>query len=189
MKSQALIRILAGQASVVAILLLVLVLSIAGAPLLQQKKVVAMHAGADVSIAKAQAIAEVLLAQNAGDRLLDVSGESFTARHLRHALSEPSAALPGSFDNEAIAALRANPDHPQRKFISVNQDPHLQYAVADGAGGVLILDLPLARERAIIGRLFGQSYLSGSALGYLLIALLLFGAFGLRYYLRGLIQM
>jgi two-component system sensor histidine kinase/response regulator len=189
MKSHSLIRILAGQASIVAILLLVLVLSIAGAPLLQQKKVVALHAGANVSIAKAQAIAEALLAQNTGDRLLDVSRESFTARHLRHALSEPSTALPGSFDNEAIAALRANPDHPQRKFISAGNDPHLQYAVADGAGGVLILDLPLAQERAIIGRLFGQSYLSGSALGYLLIALLLFGAFGLRYYLRGLIQM
>jgi PAS domain S-box-containing protein len=189
MKSQALIRILAGQASVIAILLLVLVLSIAGAPLLQQKKVVATHAGASVSIAKAQAIAEAMLAQNTGDRLLEASGESFTARHLRHALREPSTALPGSFDKEAIAALRANPDHPQRKFISVDNDPHLQYAVADGAGGVLILDLPLAQERAIIGRLFGQFYLSGSALGYLLIALLLFGAFGLRYYLRGLIQM
>ena len=42
----------------------------------------------------------------------------------------------------------------------------------------------LERERATIGRFFGQSYLSMNAVGYFLVALLLFGGFGLRYYLR-----
>ena len=59
----------------------------------------------------------------------------------------------------------------------------------DHGDGVLLLDLPLERERATIGRFFGQSYLSMNALGYFLMALLLFGAFSLRYYLRSLIQM
>ena len=61
-------------------------------------------------------------------------------------------------------------------------------ACADRADGVLLLDLSLERERATIGRFFGQSYLSMNALGYFLMALLLFGAFSLRYYLRTLIQ-
>jgi PAS domain S-box-containing protein len=191
MKSQSLIRILAGQASIVAILLLVLVLSIAGAPLLQQKKVVAMHLGADVAIAKARALSEALLADDGGsrplDRPLDRHGKSFNARHFQHALSQPSlAAAPGSFEERALIDLRLNPQHPVMDFLGVAGEPHLKYATTDGADGVLILDLPLAQERAIVGRWFGQSYLSSSVVGYLLIGLLLFGGFGLRYYLRGL---
>ena len=41
MKAKGVVAVLAGQASIVAILVLVLVLSLAGAPLLQQKKIVA----------------------------------------------------------------------------------------------------------------------------------------------------
>ncbi len=59
----------------------------------------------------------------------------------------------------------------------------------DRADGLLLLDLSLERERATIGRFFGQSYLSMNAVGYFLMALLLLGGFSLRYYLRSIIQM
>ena len=87
----------------------------------------------------------------------------------------------------AAAALRANPTRPYIHFESVAGNPHLFYGVRDRADGVLLLDLSLERERATIGRFFGQSYLSMNAVGYFLMALLLFGAFSLRYYLRSLI--
>ena len=51
-QSRNLLAVIAGQSSVVAILVLVLVLSIAGAPLLQQKQVVAQNLGSEVAIAK-----------------------------------------------------------------------------------------------------------------------------------------
>ena len=60
-KSRNLLGVLAGQASLVAILALVLVLSIVGAPMLQQKKAVATKIGGEVAIAKAQAISEAML--------------------------------------------------------------------------------------------------------------------------------
>ena len=53
--------------------------------------------------------------------------------------------------------------------------PHLFYAVSDRAGGALLIDLPMEREQAVISRFFGQSYLASSALGYILIGLLLLG--------------
>src|SRR4029453_18026428 len=55
--------------------------------------------------------------------------------------------------------------------------------------GVLLLDLPLERERATIGRFFVYSYLAMNAVGYFMVALLMFGAFSLRFYLRSLIDM
>jgi len=191
MKSESLIRILAGQASVVAILLLVLVLSIAGAPLLQQKKIVAMQIGANVGVAKAHAIAEALLAEGAAKLPAHVTGKNFTAHHLQYALSPSSIAAPtDSFEARAFDSLRADSNRPVFGIVSdAKRNPHLQYAAADGAGGVLILDVPLEKERAMVGRLFGQSYLAGSAVGYLLAALLLFGGFSLRYYLSDLVRL
>lgn len=53
MKSTGVLRVLAGQASIVVALVLVLFLSIAGAPILQQKKIVAQRIGADVAVSKA----------------------------------------------------------------------------------------------------------------------------------------
>src|SRR5690606_16825485 len=70
----------------------------------------------------------------------------------------------------------------------IDDEPHLLYAVDDRAGGLLVLDLKLDRERAIVGRFFGQSYLATSALGVVLLGLLFFGAFSLRYFLRSLIR-
>ena len=52
-QSRNLLAVIAGQSSVVAILVLVLVLSIAGAPFLQQKQVVAQNIGAEVAVTKA----------------------------------------------------------------------------------------------------------------------------------------
>ena len=49
-----------------------------------------------------------------------------------------------------------------------------------------MLDLPLDAERALLGRFFGQSYLSASVIGFILVGLLMFAAFTLRYYLRTL---
>ena len=193
MKSRDLLQVLAGQASIVAILVLVLFLSIAGAPILQQKEIVAQRIGADVAVSKAQAIAEAILAGADGKRTLESRSESFTAQHLPHALTQQgdsqSHVATDSFAARAINRLRADPSQPDFDFINIAGEFHLQYAVPDRAGGVLLLDLPLDQERAAIGRLFGQSYLSGSAVGYILIALLLFGSFCLRFYLRGLIRL
>ena len=47
----------------------------------------------------------------------------------------------------------------------------------------------MEREQAAISRFFGQSYLASSALGYILIGLLLLGGFGLRYFLRNLVAL
>lgn len=194
MKSRGLLQVLAGQASIVAILVLVLFLSIAGAPILQQKEVVAQRISADVAVTKAQAIAEAILAGADGKRTLNARSESFTAQHLPYALTQPRDNRPGAaeaddFSTRAVNSLRADPSQPDFHFTNVAGQLHLHYAVADGAGGVLLLNLPLNQERAAIERLFGQSYLSSSAVGYILTALLLFGSFGLRFYLRGLIRL
>ena len=188
--SKNLLGVIAGQASIVAILTLVLLLSIVGAPLLQQKKVVAQRLGADVAITKAFALTEALLAGEQNRASLDTDGSSFSASHLQHALA------PGATDQSAgtqaasaVAALRANPNRKYIHFDQIAGTPHLFYGVHDHGDGVLLLDLPLERERATIGRFFGQSYLAMNALGYFLMALLLFGAFSLRYYLRSLIQL
>ncbi len=81
---------------------------------------------------------------------------------------------PGILKPEAVESLRDN-RRPEISFDSVSGDPHLFYGVPDRAGGVLLIDLPMEREQAMIRRFFGQSYLSSSALGYILVALLLFG--------------
>ena len=190
MKAKDVVAILAGQASIVAILVLVLVLSLAGAPLLQQKKIVAERIGADFALTKAEAIAEALLRPNTDSRYLDHRGERYTARHLKRALLiPPRDTAPRGFPIRAVTALKANPSQPHIEFENFAGEPHLLYAVADGRDGVLVLEMKLDRERAIVGRFFGQSYLSGSAIGFILLALLLFGAFGLRYFLRSLVRL
>src|SRR4051812_42720005 len=85
--SKNLLGVIAGQASIVAILVLVLLLSIVGAPLLQQKKVVAQRLGADVAITKAFAITEAILAGDQNRESLDTYASSFSASHLQHALA------------------------------------------------------------------------------------------------------
>src|SRR6185503_4885145 len=92
--SKNLLGILAGQASIVAILVLILLLSIVGAPLLQQKKVVAQHLGADVAVTKAFAISEAILAGEAGRESLDTYASSFSASHLQHALAPDAVKEP-----------------------------------------------------------------------------------------------
>ena len=190
MNSKGVLEVLAGQASIVAILCAVLLLSIAGAPLLQDQRNVALRVGTDVAISKAYAISEALLADGIDSRELDASERSFSARHFPGSLKSDAAnrAAP-EFAVNAIQKLRANPHQPQMEFTTVGGNHHLLYAVNDGHEGVLVLDLPLDRERATIGRFLGQSYLSGSALGLILVALLLFGSFALRHYLRGLAKL
>ncbi len=179
---------LAGQASIVAILALALFVSIAGTPLLLQKKVVALRIGTDVAISKAFAISEALLSPDVARQSLDVNEKSFSARHYANALTAP-AGNDDPFVTEAAGKLRANPHQPHIAFTEYAGQRHLRYAVSDRAGGILLLDLPLDRERAVIGRLFGQSYLSANAVGLLIVTLLLFGTFGLRAYLRGLAKL
>ncbi|HEY4370182.1 MAG TPA: response regulator [Steroidobacteraceae bacterium] len=188
-QAKGLVAILAGQASIVAILVLVLVLSIAGAPLLQQKKIVAEHIGADVAIAKADAISQALLANSDTQRSLTTENSSFSAQHLAHALTQDLNLEPGSFAERAVRHLRSGQKSAEIHLFSESGTPHLHYAVKDRADGVLILDLPLQREHAAIGRMLGQSYLSSSAVGWILISLLLFGCFGLRFFLRTLIKL
>jgi two-component system, sensor histidine kinase and response regulator len=190
MKSGNVLGILAGQASIVAILMLVLVLSIAGAPLLQQRKIVAENIGADVAISKAYAIAEALLAGADGERSLESYNGAFSARHFPQALTDTTRYIQADgFAQRAVQELRQDPARPRSYFETIAGNDHLFYAVSDRNGGVLLLDLPLDREREAVGRFLGQSYLSSSALGYLLVALLLFAGFGLRYYLRQLIRL
>jgi PAS domain S-box-containing protein len=189
MKSRGVIEVLAGQASVMAILVLVLFVSIAGTPLLLQKKVVAQRIGTDVAISKAYSISEALLSDGM-QRNLDKDERSFSSRHLQHALTAPVATNAADpFLAAAVAKLKENPNQPHIDFTDVAGQVHLRYAVNDRAGGVLVLDLPLDRERAVIGRLFGQSYLSANAVGMLIVSLLLFATFALRFYLRGLLRL
>jgi two-component system, sensor histidine kinase and response regulator len=190
MKAKGVIAVLAGQASIVAILVLVLVLSLAAAPLLQQKKVVAQRMGADFALTKAEALSTALLSTSNELSSLDQHNEIYYARHLKHALSIPTLdTAPRGFPVRAVAALKANPARPHIEFENFGGEPHLLYAIKDRADGVLVLDLKLDREHALVGRFFGQSYLSSSALGFILLALLLFAAFGLRYFLRTLIRL
>jgi two-component system, sensor histidine kinase and response regulator len=153
-----LLGVIAGQASIVTILMLVLLLSIVGAPILQQKKVVAQRLGADVAVTKAFAITEAILAGDAGRESLDTYASSFSASHLQHALATSSVEQPaGTQAARAAAALRENPTRPYLSFENVAGNPHLFYGVRDRADGLLLLDLSLERERATIGRFFGQS--------------------------------
>jgi PAS domain S-box-containing protein len=185
-QSRNLLAVIAGQSSAVAILVLVLVLSIAGAPFLQQKKVVAQNLGAEVAITKAYALSEALLAHRGPDRSLDTFNQAFSALHLRDVLDSDSAQLDDPIAADALQALQARGNQPYIQFRDVAGAPHLFYAVPDRAGGMLLIDLPMAREQATIDRFFGQSYLSSSTLGYILVGLLALGVFGLRHYLRSL---
>ncbi len=194
MKFRTVLEVLAGHASIAAILVLVLLLSIAGAPMLQQKEVVAKHIGGDVAIAKAHAVAEALLA-SADPSVLDSRQPSFTAQHFPHALAGTLDAdrvarlTADAFGSEALARLKTNESQPHVRFAMVNEQYHLRYATSDGRGGMVLLDLPLDHERAVVGRFFGQSYLSSNALGFLFVVLLLIASFGLRHYLRGLLAL
>ena len=189
MKFRTVLEVLAGHASIVAILVLVLLLSIAGTPILQQQKSIAHRIGADVAIAKADAIADALLSAGTS-RTLDTQSRDFSAQHLPGVLN--TAPLPKSADAFVTGArlkLQQNPQQPQSEFVIVADQHHLRYAVADRAGGMLLLDVPIVRERAAIGRPLGQSYLAGSGIGFLLVAALLVASFGLRFYLRGLLRL
>jgi signal transduction histidine kinase/DNA-binding response OmpR family regulator len=186
MRSKCLLELIAGHTAVFAILLLVLLLSIVGAPLLQQKKVAALRMGADIAITKAYAVSEALLAGVEQGVAADADTRSFIARHYRTALNGGDIPPAYILKPEALETLRGNPQRPVIAFTSVYDVPHLIYTVHDKHQGLLVLDLPLERERALMGRFFGQSYLSSSTVGYLLIGLLLIGSFGLRQYLRGI---
>src|SRR6185295_8394611 len=94
--SKNLLGMLAGQASIVTILVLVLLLSIVGAPLLQQKKVVAQRLGADVAVTKAFAITEAILSGEDKRESLDTYAASFSASHLQHALGSDVQAQAGN---------------------------------------------------------------------------------------------
>jgi PAS domain S-box-containing protein len=178
------IRVLAGPASITAILMLVLVLSLAGAELLSSKKQIALRIGTDVALAKANALAEAVLAGTA----VDVEGTTFVAR--RVPLSDDASPIDESdeFATAARAALKDDASRPYTRFSEVDGKRRLSYAVRDGAGGALLIDMELERERAAIGRMLGQMYLSGTVLSFILIALLMFGSYFLRRFLRDLIR-
>ncbi|HEY5759532.1 MAG TPA: response regulator [Steroidobacter sp.] len=187
-QSRNLLAVIAGQSSVVAILVLVLILAVAGAPLLQQKKVVAENISTEVAITKAYALSEALLSHAVPGQSLDTFNQAFTARHFPGVLGGKTK-LNDEIASQAVATLRNNANQPFVHFKDLAGTPHLFYAVPDRAGGVLLIDLPMAREQATIYRFFGQSYLSSSALGYILVGLLLLGVFGLRHYLRSLVEL
>ncbi|MBL8269309.1 response regulator [Steroidobacter sp.] len=188
-QSRNLLAVIAGQSSVVAILVLVLVLSVAGAPFLQQKQVAAQNIGSEVAITKAYALSEALLAHRDQAQALDTFTQAFNARHFPGVLNGTQAEPNDSIGAAAVAELRTRTKQPYVHFQDVAGTPHLFYAVPDRAGGALLIDLSMEREVATINRFFGQSYLSASALGYILVGLLLLGVFGLRYYLRSLIAL
>jgi two-component system, sensor histidine kinase and response regulator len=190
MRSKGLLELIAGPAAIIAILLLVLGLAIVGAPLLQQKKVAAIRMGSDMAITKAYALSEALLADASDGAITATDTRSYSARFYKDALLA-SAPLPAfeMLTPGTLASLRAQPQRPVIAFTTVYGTPHLIYSVTDGSHGVLVIDLPLERERALVGRLFGQSYLTSAAIGYVLIGLLLIGSFGLRHYLRSIAGM
>jgi PAS domain S-box-containing protein len=184
MSSKGVIRILAGPASIFAILLFVLLLSLGGAEMLSSKKALGLHIGSNVALAKASAIAEAVLN---GDASRDVSGSTFVTRHLPGAIT--SAATPvDPVAAQAIAALRHDRSRPHVAFVEIDGKHHLHYAIADRNDGVLLVDLDLELERAAIGRPLGQLYVGGTALSYILVALLIFGAYSLRRFLLNVIR-
>ena len=103
-QSRNLLAVIAGQSSVVAILVLVLALSIAGAPMLQQKQVVAQNLGSEVAITKAYALTEAVLANADGKHSLDTFNSAFSARHFPGALDQNAAAPTDVAAASAIAA-------------------------------------------------------------------------------------
>src|SRR5687768_15104956 len=148
MSVKSVIRILAGPASITAILMLVLLLSLGGAELLSSKKQIGLRIGADVALAKANALAEAVLDGSVDD----VQGTTFHARRIRDAAD--GAALASSDERAALAlkALRGNSTQPFSQFYEADGKQRLYYAVSDGTQGALVLDIELERERAAIGR-------------------------------------
>jgi PAS domain S-box-containing protein len=185
MKLRGVIRNLAGHGSIVAILLLVLVIAIAGAPQLQQKQVAATRIGTEMAVARAEAIADALLTHDGDGTSLTSQTPSYRAQHLPGALNSATVAGPLA-DLRVIKQLRADPSHPATQLERAQQELVLHYAVSDRHGGILLLELTLEPEFATIARYLGQSYLAGSALSYILIGLLLIAVFGMRRFLRGL---
>lgn len=181
MSAKSVIRILAGPASIVAIAMLVLLLSLGGMQLLSQRKAVGLQIGNDVALAKASALAESALQQQASE----IAGSTFTSRRYPGALTTPPSGI-DELTSEAIAALRSNPEQPHSRFYQVDGKYRLRYAVPDGNGGALVVDLDLEGERAAIGRVLGLSHISGVAICVLIIGLIAFGAYCLRRFLRDL---
>jgi PAS domain S-box-containing protein len=190
MNSKNVLGVLAGQASIVSILMLVLVIAIFGAPRLQENQVAAEKIGTEMAISKAETIAQTLLSQSENGAVRDYRSNVYSSRHLVHALTHPPMdTAPRGFIPRAVEHLRREPQHPYLEFQSLAGQRTLLYAFADREDGMVMLELPLERESAIVGRFFGQSYLSGSVIGYIAIALLMLGAFGLRYFLRSIIAL
>ena len=187
MRAKGIVAILAGQASIVAILAIMLALALASTPLLREHKATVEHVSTELAVAKAEALAEALLATGA-DRAH--RGETFIARRLHGALaSSTSEASPQSFEQRAIAALKAQPDRPYFELVEEAESARLLYARTDRADGVLILETPLAREQAAIEPLVGEPQLSVSTVALLVLAVLCLGAVGVRHVLRELAQL
>ena len=148
MRFKGLLELIAGHTAIFAILLLVLLLSIVGAPLLQQKKVAAIRMGADIAITKAYAISEALLNGTDQGVSADANTRSFISRHYKAALIGGTVPPAHMLKPGTIEALLDNPQRPSIFFPSVYGVPHLIYVVHDRHEGVLVLDLPLERERA-----------------------------------------
>src|ERR1044072_5353461 len=144
-QSKHLLAVIAGQSSVVAILVLVLTLAVAGAPILQQKQVMAQSIGTEVAVAKAYALSEALLA-NQSAKPLDTFSSASNARHYPGAL-DPGARLPEEpTAATAIGELRKNPSTPFNHFYEAAGSRHLFYGVFDRHGGALLIDLSMERE-------------------------------------------
>jgi two-component system, sensor histidine kinase and response regulator len=178
------IRVLAGPASIVAILTLVLLLSLGGAELLSSRQQLALQIGSDVALAKAAAIADATLAGSAPN----TAGTSFQTRRFPDALTDPASSAADSSVSAAFHALRRDASQPYVHFYEANGEYRLRYAVADRGGGALVVDLQLEHERAAIGRVLGQTYLSAAVLSFVLVVLLVFGAYTLRHFLNDLIR-
>ena len=183
MSSKRVVGILAGPGSIIAILMLVLLLSLMGAELLSSKKQIALTIGNDVALAKAHAVADALLSGSA-----DIASSTYTSRRLPGALAASAPSPADARTTKALAALRSHPSRPFSEYHEVEGRQHLYYAVSDGADGALVVDFNLERERAAIGRVLGQMYLGSTTLGFVLVALMVFGAFSLRRFLRDLIR-
>ncbi len=178
---------LAGPGSTTAILLLVLCFALAGAPHLEQKQTAAKHIGFELALARAQAIADALLAHDT-DQPLDSTGTGYRAHYLRHAAT-PGGSADALAESPAVQKMRSNPQHVGVQLETLGSEFVLHYAVPDRRGGVLLLDVSLDKEMRTVGRFFGQSYLSDGATAYTLIGLLLVAAASLRHFLRRLAQL
>jgi len=154
-------------------------MSLGGAELLSSKKQIALRIGADVALSKARGIAEAVMAGS----ISDVQGTAFDARRVPLA-----AEIADEHVKTALAALQRDARHPHVRFYEADGQMRLLYAVSAGTNDAVLVNLALDRERAAIGRVLGQMYLSGTAISFVLIALLVFGTYSLRRFLRDLIR-